>query len=151
MINSLTFDVIHIFFCRSSLICPLFFFFIALLEYTHFILVIIFSCDLGMPPSIWVFWALLPFGFLTALLSFLIIEISLAPSVGCDPSRDLFMKEKLFRLKKGSQGMYLFQNVKWVTKMAFPHFKRKQQWLTNFDFIQYDGLVFAKIHFMNHE
>ena len=41
-----------------------------------------------MPPSIGVSWALLPFGFLTALSSFLIIEISLAPSVGCDLSRD---------------------------------------------------------------
>ena len=40
--------------------------------------------------------ALLPFGFLTALSSFLIIEISLAPSVGCDLSRDFFMKEKKF-------------------------------------------------------
>jgi len=112
-----------------------FFFFIALLEHTHFILVIIFSCDLGMPPSIWVSWALLPFGFLTALLSFLIIEISLAPSVRCDPSRDFFMKEKLFRLKKGSQGMYLFQNVKGITKMAFPHFKHKQLRSINFDLI----------------
>jgi hypothetical protein len=90
---------------------------------------------LGMPPSIWVSWALLPFGFLTALSSFLIIEISLAPSVGCDLSRDFFMKEKLFRLKKGSQGMYLFQNVKGITKMAFPHFKRKQLWSINFDLI----------------
>jgi len=43
----------------------------------------------------------LPFGFLTALSSFLIIEISLASSVGCDLSQDFFMKEKLFRLKKG--------------------------------------------------
>jgi hypothetical protein len=65
----------------------------------------------------------------------LIIEISLAPSVGCDPSRDFFMKEKLFRLKKGSQGMYLFQNMKGITKMAFPHFKRKQLRSINFDLI----------------
>ena len=36
------------------------------------------------------------------------------------------MKEKLFRLEKGLQGMYLFQNVKGIIKMAFPHFKRKQ-------------------------
>jgi hypothetical protein len=61
------------------------------------------------------------------------------------------MKEKLFRLKKGSQGMYLFQNVKGITKMVFPHFKRKQLRSINFDLIQYDGLVFAKMHFMNHE
>jgi hypothetical protein len=47
--------------------------------------------------------------------------------------------------------MYLFHNVKGITKMAFPHFKRKQQWSINFDFIQYDGLVFAKMLFMSHE
>ena len=29
--------------------------------------------------------------------------------------------------------MYLFQNVKEITKMAFPHFKRKQLRLINFD------------------
>ena len=61
------------------------------------------------------------------------------------------MKEKLFRLKKGSQGIYLFQNVKGITKMAFPHFKRKQLRSINFDLIQYDGLVFAKMHFMSYE
>jgi len=136
--------------------CPLAFeflelFSITLLEHTHFILVITFSCDLGMPPNIWVSWALLPFGFLTALSSFFIIEISIAPSMWCDPSRDFFMKEKLFRLKKGSQGVYLFQNVKGITKIAFPHFKRKQLWSINFDLIQCDGLVFAKMHFMSYE
>jgi hypothetical protein len=62
------------------------------------------------------------------------------------------MKEKkLFRLKKGSQGMYLFQNVKGITKIAFPHFKCKQLRSINFDLIQYDGLVFAKMHFKGHE
>jgi len=61
------------------------------------------------------------------------------------------MKEKLFRLKKGSQGMYLFQNVKGITKMAFPHFKRKQLWSINFDLVKCDGLIFAKMHFMGHE
>jgi hypothetical protein len=35
--------------------------------------------------------------------------------------------------------------------MAFPHFKRKQLKSINFDLIQYDGLVFAKMHFMNHK
>jgi hypothetical protein len=50
-INSLTLDVIHILFCRSSLIFR-FFFFIALLWHTHFILDVTFSSDLGMPPSI---------------------------------------------------------------------------------------------------
>jgi len=61
------------------------------------------------------------------------------------------MKEKLFRLKKGSQGMYLFQNVKGITKMAFPHFKRKQLRSINFDLVLCDGLVFAKMHFKSHE
>jgi hypothetical protein len=36
----------------------------------------------------------------------------------CDPSRDL-KKKKIFRLKIGPQGMYLFQNMKGITKMAF--------------------------------
>jgi len=35
--------------------------------------------------------------------------------------------------------------------MDFPHFKRKQLRLINFDLILYDGLVFAKMHFMSHE
>jgi hypothetical protein len=47
--------------------------------------------------------------------------------------------------------MNLFQNVKGITKMAFPHFKRKQLRSINFDLIQYNGLVFAKMHFMGHE
>ena len=59
-----------------------FFFFIALLEHTHFILVITFSCDLGMPPSIGVSWALLPFGFLTTLSSFLSLKFHFPPVWG---------------------------------------------------------------------
>jgi hypothetical protein len=71
----------------------------------------------------------MPFWLFHGFFSFLIKIFSCPPSMGCDPSRDFFfMKEKLFRLKKGSQGMYLFQNVKGITKMAFPHFKRKQLW-----------------------
>ena len=108
---------------------------------------VIWACPLAFE----FFLALLPFGFLTAVLSFLIIEISLAPSVGCDHSRDFFMKEKLFRLKKGSQGMYLFQKVKGITKIAFPHFKRKQLRSINFDLIQCDGSIFTKMHFINYE
>jgi len=42
----------------------------------------------------------LPFGFLTALSSFLIIEISLAPSVGCDLSWD-FYERKIIQAQKG--------------------------------------------------
>jgi len=105
-----------------------------------------------MPPSIWISWAL--YAFLAFSRLFLISHWNflLPPSVGCDPSRDfVFMKEKSFRLKKASQGMYLFQKVKGITKMAFPHFKRKQLRSINFDLIQCDGLVFAKMHFINHE
>ena len=47
--------------------------------------------------------------------------------------------------------MYLFQNVKGITKMAFPHFKRRHLRSINFDLIQRDGLVFAKMHFMSHD
>ena len=36
-------------FCHFSLIRP--FFFISFLRHTHFIMVITFSCDLGMPPN----------------------------------------------------------------------------------------------------
>jgi len=80
------------------------------------------------------------------------LKFHLPPGVGCDLSRDFFFrKEKLFRLKKRSQGMYLFQNVKGITKMAFPHFKRKQLRSINFDLIQCDGLVFAKMHSMSYE
>jgi len=67
----------------------------------------------------------MPFGFLTIFFSFL-IEIFSCPLVwGVILVRICFMKEKLFKLKKGSQGIYLFQNVKGITKMVFPHFKRK--------------------------
>jgi hypothetical protein len=80
------------------------------------------------------------------------LKFSLAPPVwGVILVGIFFTKEKLFRLKKGSQGMYLFQNVKGITKMAFPHFKRKQLWSINFDLVKCDGLIFAKMHFMGHE
>jgi len=71
--------------------------------------------------------------------------------VGCDLSQDFFSRKKIIQAQKGSQGMYLFQNVKGITKMVFPHFKRKQLKSINFDLIQYDGLVFAKMYFMNHK
>jgi hypothetical protein len=41
--------------------------------------------------------------------------------------------------------------VKGITKIAFPHFKRKQLISINFALIQCDGLVFAKMHFISHE
>jgi hypothetical protein len=49
--------------CHSSFILPLFFhlIFISLLGHTHFVLVITLSCDLGMPASVLVSWAPLPF------------------------------------------------------------------------------------------
>ena len=101
-------------FAALLLFCPLFsfYFFIALLKHTHFILVITFSCDLGMPLSIWVSWALLPFGFLTALSSFLIIEISLAPNVGCDPSQDFSWKKIYSCSKRDRKGCIYFRTWK---------------------------------------
>jgi hypothetical protein len=90
----------------------------------------------------------MPFWLSHGFFSFLIEIFSCPPVWGVIL---VGMKEKLFRLKKGSQGMYLFQKVKGITKMAFPHFKRKQLRSINFDLIQCDGLVFAKMHFMGHE
>jgi len=90
------------------------------------------------------------FGFLTAFFSFL-IEIFSCPLVWGVILVGIFFIKKLFRLKKGSQGMYLFQNVKGITKMIFSHFKRKQLRSINFDLIECDGLVFVKMHFMGHE
>ena len=62
------------------------------------------------PPSHWVSWALFPFR-LSHNFFFIFSpwNFSLAPSVGCDPSRFFFMKEKLFRLKKGLQGIYFLE------------------------------------------
>jgi len=91
------------------------------------------------------------FGFLTTFSLFSFKIFSCPPVWGVILVGIFFMKEKLFRFKKGSQGMYLFQNVKGITKMAFPHFKRKQLRSINFDLIQCVGLVFTKMHFMGHE
>jgi len=93
----------------------------------------------------------MPFWLSHGIFSFLIEIFSYPPVWGVILVGIFFMKEKLFRFKKGSQGMYLFQNVKGITKMAFPHFKRKQLRSINFDLIQCDGLVFAKMHFKGHE
>ena len=71
--------------------------------------------------------------------------------MGCDPSRDFFHERKIIQAQKGVARDVLFQNVKGITKMTFPHFKHKQLRSINFDLIQYDVLVFAKMHFMNHE
>ena len=66
----------------------------------HFKLAYHFLLWFGHAPNIWVSWALLTFGFITALSSFLIIEISLAPSVGCYPSQD-FYEKKIIQAQKG--------------------------------------------------
>ena len=67
-----------ILFFYSSLICPFSLFWPG---ETYLVLTIIFSCDLAYPLAFLVSWALLPFGFLTAFSSFLIIEISLASMI----------------------------------------------------------------------
>jgi len=63
------------------------------------------------------------FGFLTTFSLFL-LKFFLAPSVGCDLSRDFFfMKEKLFRLKKGLQGMYLYSESERNNKDSLSSFQ----------------------------
>ena len=110
---------------HSYFLLPLFFdllassFFIALLGHNHFIFYVTFSSDLGMLPSIWVSWALYAFWLSHGFFSFLIEIFSCPPVWGVILVRICFMKEKLFKLKKGSQGMYLFQNVKGITKWPF--------------------------------
>jgi len=112
-----------------------FFFFIAFLGHTHFILVITFFVIWACPLAFEFLGLFCILAFLTALSSFLIIEISICPQCGVWSYSGFFMKEKLFKLKKGSQWIYLFQNVKGITKMVFPHFKRKQLRSINFDLI----------------
>jgi hypothetical protein len=92
----LTIVIIHIFFCRSSLICPLFF--IALLGHTHFILVITFSCDLGMPPSIGLF---MPFWLSHGFFSFLIEIFSCPPVWGVILVGICFHERKIIQAQKG--------------------------------------------------
>jgi hypothetical protein len=67
----------------SSSFLPLLFdmFFIALLEHTHFVLVITFYCDLGMSLAFEFLGLLCLFSFLTAFSSFL-IEIFTCPQYG---------------------------------------------------------------------
>jgi hypothetical protein len=48
------------------------------------------------------------FGFLTALLSFFIIEISLAPNMGCDLSLDLFHERKIIQAQKRDLKEYTY-------------------------------------------
>jgi hypothetical protein len=59
------------------------------------------------------------------IFSFLIEIFSCPPVWGVILVGIFFHEKKIIQLKKGLQGMYLFQNVKGITKMAFPHFKRK--------------------------
>jgi hypothetical protein len=69
----------------------------------------------------------MPFWLSHSFISFL-IEIFSCPLVwGVILVGICFHERKIIQAqKRGSQGMYLFQNVKGITKMAFPHFKRKQ-------------------------
>jgi hypothetical protein len=68
----------------------------------------------------------------------------LPPIVGCDLSRVFFLWKKNYLGSKRDCKGYTFQNVKGITKIAFPHFKRKQLRSINFGLVQCDGLVFAK-------
>jgi hypothetical protein len=72
--------------------------------YFHFVLTVIFAFNLGIPPSIEVYLAFFPFGFLMVFLS--INEISLAFSIECDPSYD-FYERKIFRLKKTTRDIFI--------------------------------------------
>jgi len=78
-----------------------FFFFIALLEHTHFILDVSFSSNLGMPPSIWVSWALYAFLAFSQPFLFSHWNFLLPLSVGCDPSWDFFHERKIILAQKG--------------------------------------------------
>jgi hypothetical protein len=142
-INSLTLDVIHILFCRSSLICCFFFLLLCygILTLSWMLLfLVIWAC-----PLVFEFLELLSFFTFSRLFLFSHWNFLLPPSVRCDPSRDFFHERKIIQAQK--QGMYLFQNVKGIIKIAFSHFKRKQLWSINFDLVKCDGLIFAKMHF----
>jgi hypothetical protein len=69
----------------------------------------------------------MPFWLSHGFFSFL-IEIFSCPLVwGVILVGICFHERKIIQAKKRrSQGMYLLQNVKGITKMVFPHFKRKQ-------------------------
>ena len=92
---------------HSYFLLPLFFdllassFFIALLGHNHFIFYVTFSNDLGMLPSIWVSWALYAFWLSHDFFLFSYWNFLLPPSVGCDPSQDLFHERKIIQAQKG--------------------------------------------------
>jgi len=62
-----------------------------------------------------------------------------------------FHERKIIQAQKGIARDVLISECERNKKMDFPHFKRKQLRSINFDLILYDGLVFAKMHFMSHE
>ena len=68
----------------------------------------------------------------------------------CPPLWGVILVGFFFLWKKNYSGSkrdckgFTFQNVKGITKIAFPHFKRKQLRSINFGLVQCDGLVFAK-------
>jgi hypothetical protein len=105
----------------------------------------------------------MPFWLSHGFFSFLIEIFSCPPVWGVILVGIFFHERKIIQAQKGiakdvlisererNNKDGLFQNVKGITKMAFLHFKRKQLRSINFDLIQCDGLVFAKMHFMGHK
>jgi hypothetical protein len=94
--------------CRSSFLSPLFFNLLFYYYARAYSLYLGYHSLLwlGMPPSHWVSWALLPFRLSHGFFSFF-LEIFTCPSVwGVILVEFFFMKEKLFKLKKGLQGIY---------------------------------------------
>jgi hypothetical protein len=108
------------------LICP-FSFFLAFIGHTHFILDVIFSSDLGMPPSILSFLgSLCLFGFLTAFSHFSLKFFSCPPVWGVILVGICFHERKIIQAqKKGSQGMYLFQKRERNNKDGLSSFQRQ--------------------------
>jgi hypothetical protein len=103
----LTLCVFHLFFCRSSLICPFSLFW---LGYTHFFFAITFSCDLGMSLSVWVSWALSPFWLShDFLIIFLSLKFSPASSMGCDPSWDFSWKKIYSGSKRITRDIFILK------------------------------------------
>jgi hypothetical protein len=70
--------------CRFSLICSFFFYQGILTLFWLSLFLVIWECLIAFE----LFWALLPFWFSHGFFIIFILEISLAPSVGCDPSQD---------------------------------------------------------------
>ena len=126
----------HSFFFFAALLWFAAFFYCFAKAYSFYLGCHFFSSDLGMP-LVFEFFELLCLFWLSHCFFFFLIEFFSCPPVWGVILVGIFFweKKKLFRLKKGSQRMYLFQNMKEITKMTFSHFKRKQLWSINFDLI----------------